>query len=139
MATTFSHRFRVRYAEVDPQAVVFNSRYLEYADLVITEFWREIGLHFVGEESLEFHIAKSVVNYRRPFLLDDMIEGRAHVTHIGNTSMVTQITLHGVDDEEEDGPRAEIELVQVHVDLPTGTATRIPDSVRAKFGYGGGE
>ncbi len=135
MAHTFSHRFRVRYAEVDPQAVVFNSRYLEYADLIVTEFWREIGLHFAGENALEFHIAKSVVNYRKPFVLDDMIEGRAHVSHIGNSSMVTQIALHGVGDAEEDGPRAEIELVQVHVELPSGAATRIPDSVRVKFGY----
>ena len=35
MADPFSHRFRVRYSEVDPQAVVFNSRYLEYADVVV--------------------------------------------------------------------------------------------------------
>ena len=30
----FSTRFRVRYAEIDGQKVVFNSRYLEYADAV---------------------------------------------------------------------------------------------------------
>jgi acyl-CoA thioester hydrolase len=33
----FSHNFRVRYSEVDPQAVVFNARYLDYADLGVTE------------------------------------------------------------------------------------------------------
>ncbi|WP_336987522.1 thioesterase family protein [Altererythrobacter aquiaggeris] len=136
MTKTFTHKFRVRYAEVDPQGVVFNSRYLEYADLMVTEFWRDIGLHFMGEDALEFHIAKSVVNYRKPILLDEAIVGQAKVTHIGNTSMVTGITLRGADDPPTDQARAEIELVQVHVDLPSGRPLRISASVRAAFGYG---
>ena len=32
----FSTRFRVRYAEIDGQRIVFNSRYLEYADVAVT-------------------------------------------------------------------------------------------------------
>ena len=40
----FSTRFRVRYAEIDGQKVVFNSRYLEYADVAVTEFWEWTGI-----------------------------------------------------------------------------------------------
>ena len=40
----FSVRKRVRYAEIDAQAVVFNSRYLEYFDIGITEYWRAAGV-----------------------------------------------------------------------------------------------
>ena len=36
---------RARYAEVDAQAVVFNSRYLEYFDIGITEYFRAVGLY----------------------------------------------------------------------------------------------
>jgi len=36
----FSTPIKVRYAEIDGQKVVFNSRYLEYADVGLTEFWR---------------------------------------------------------------------------------------------------
>ena len=36
---------RVRYAEIDAQAVVFNSRYLEYFDIGITEYWRAAGVY----------------------------------------------------------------------------------------------
>ena len=36
---------RVRYAEIDAQAVMFNSRYLEYFDLGITEYWRAAGVY----------------------------------------------------------------------------------------------
>ena len=35
------HELRVRYAECDPQGIVFNSRYLEYFDVALTELWRE--------------------------------------------------------------------------------------------------
>ena len=47
----FSHRFRVRWSEVDPQAVVFNARYLDYADIAITEYYREVGFHKLHPES----------------------------------------------------------------------------------------
>src|SRR5262249_11086983 len=40
----FRHRIRVRYSEIDGQAVVFNSRYLEYADVAITEYYRSLGI-----------------------------------------------------------------------------------------------
>ena len=47
----FAWRKRVRYAEIDAQAVVYNSRYLEYFDLALTEYWREAGLydHYRGD------------------------------------------------------------------------------------------
>lgn len=45
----FSTRFKVRYAEIDGQKVVFNSRYLEYADVAETEFWDWTGIAAVGD------------------------------------------------------------------------------------------
>ena len=41
MGQTFTHRIRVRYAECDPQGVVFNANYYAYFDLLMTELWRE--------------------------------------------------------------------------------------------------
>ncbi|MBX7494497.1 acyl-CoA thioesterase [Qipengyuania sp. 6B39] len=127
----FSHVFRVRYAECDPQAVVFNSRYLEYADVLVTEYYREC--HTCGmPRDLEFHVRRAEVDYLAPIRLDELIEGRLTVTRIGNSSVEKLITLHGA----EDGSlRAEIRLVAVHVDLPTGKPERIPDAVRAAFGH----
>ena len=132
----FIHRFRVRYAEVDPQAIVFNSRYLEYADLMVSEFWRELGIGIGGDNPLEFHVARAQVDYHRPFRLDEMIEGRIHVARMGNSSMNLLIALHGLDDLPADGPRTQIELVQVHVDLASGKPVRVPDWLREKFARG---
>lgn len=127
----FRFQFRVRYSEVDPQSVVFNSRYLEYADLIITEYWRAIDLHFSGDDALEFHVVKAEVEYRKPIRADELIEGRARTERIGNSSVTTVIELHGKD--ADDDLRSHIELVHVHVDLDQGDPLPIPDGARQKL------
>lgn len=129
---SFSHRFRVRYAEVDQQAVVFNSRYLEYADVVMTEYWRVLGVQFSGEGAVEFHVVRAVVEYKKPIRSDEIIEGRAHTARVGNSSVTTAIELHGGENGADD-LRASIEIVHVHVALETGSSERIPDGVRARL------
>ena len=37
----FRHPLRVRYHECDPQGHVFNANYLAYADIAVTELYRE--------------------------------------------------------------------------------------------------
>ena len=39
----FSHRIRVRYAEVDGQGVVFNAHWLTYFDETCTRFMESLG------------------------------------------------------------------------------------------------
>lgn len=131
MSQAFTHTFRVRYAEVDPQAVVFNSRYLEYADILVTEYFRDCRQRGMPDE-LEFHVRRAEVDYLAPIRVDELIEGRITVPKIGNSSMEQIVTLHGA----EDGSlRAEIRLVAVLVDLPSGKPERIPDSAREAFGH----
>ncbi|UOR16272.1 acyl-CoA thioesterase [Qipengyuania aquimaris] len=127
----FRHTFRVRYAEVDPQAVVFNSRYLEYADVLVTEFFRDARSRGMPAD-VEFHVRKAEVDYVAPIRLDELIEGRMTIEGIGNSSMKQLITLHGA---EDDSLRAEIRLLAVHVDLPKGRPTPVPNSVRKAFGF----
>lgn len=133
MSDPFTHRFRVRYAEIDPQSVVFNSRYLEYADLVLTEYWRELDLHFLGDEALEFHVVRAEVDFRRPIRADELVDGRIWTARIGRSSVTTKIELHGARDDGGDDLRAEILLVHVHVDLEEGTAEPIPERAREKL------
>ena len=131
MPEPFRYTFRVRYAEVDPQSVVFNSRYLEYADVLVTEHFRDRRAHGLPED-IEFHVRRAEVDYLAPIRLEELIEGRISVPRMGNSSMEQHITLHGA----EDGSlRAEIRLVAVHVDLPSGKPERIPDNVREAFGF----
>ncbi|MCW3837167.1 acyl-CoA thioesterase [Sphingomonas canadensis] len=128
----FSTRFRVRYSEIDGQKVVFNSRYLEYADVAITEFWRWANLKEIGPDWLdtEFHIVRATVDYKRPFRLDDMIEAFVRVERVGNSSLTHRIDLCLADGGDL---HATIELVSVHVDLEERRSVPMPDSIRAKF------
>ena len=50
---------------VDPQSVVFNSRYLEYADILVTEFFRDRKAHGMPDD-LEFHVRRAEVDYIAP-------------------------------------------------------------------------
>ena len=126
----FCHSFRVRYAEVDPQAVVFNSRYLEYADLALVEYWRTAGITIGREDGPEFHVGRATVTYRKPIRVDEMVDALVRVERFGTASMTNRIELHGAGAEDL---RAEIELVYVCVDLVTGKSQPIPESFKARF------
>ena len=43
----FAWEKRVHYPEIDAQAVVYNSRYLEYFDIALTEYWAHGVQHAV--------------------------------------------------------------------------------------------
>lgn len=131
MSSEFRHVFRVRYAEVDPQSVVFNSRYLEYADVLVTEFFRDRRAHGMPDD-LEFHVRRAEVDYLVPIRNDELIEGRLKVERIGNTSMTLRIALHGAQDGTH---RADIRLVQVQVDLASGKPQPIGQELRRAFGF----
>lgn len=131
MTTYFKHLFRVRYAEVDSQSVVFNSRYLEYADVIVTEYFRDRWAHGMPQD-LEFHVRRAELDYLAPIRSDELIEGRLTVEHIGNSSVTMLIALHGAEDGSH---RADIRLVQVQVDLATGRPVRIGNALRRAFGF----
>ena len=127
----FSTRFRVRYAEIDGQKVVFNSRYLEYADVAATEFWEWTGIgQALGEAwtHTEFHVRKAEVDYIRPFVWGDTVEARVRVARIGNSSLTIAMDMAHA---ETGALHAQVTQVIVNVHLPTGRPVPIPDAVRA--------
>ncbi len=130
----FRHSFRVRYAEVDPQSVVFNSRYLEYADVLVTEHFRASRANGMPADA-QFHVRRAEVDYLAPIRFDELIEGQLTIERIGRTSMTTHIALMA----EEGELRAEIRLVSVHVDLDTGRPVPIGEAMRRAFGFDAAE
>ncbi|HEX8382111.1 MAG TPA: thioesterase family protein [Sphingomonas sp.] len=127
----FSTRFAVRYAEIDGQKVVFNSRYLEYADVAVSEWWAWTGigaaLGAVWDET-EFHVRRAEVDYLKPFVLGDTVEAWVRIDRIGGSSMVQQFELrHG----GTGALHATVALVVVNVHLPTGRPVAIKGDVRA--------
>src|SRR6185312_2612569 len=86
----FSTRFKVRYAEIDGQKVVFNSRYLEYVDVAVTAYWDWTGIAAalgpVWTET-EFHVRHTEIDYLKPFVLRDTLEAFVAIARLGTSSL----------------------------------------------------
>ncbi|MFO1469130.1 MAG: thioesterase family protein [Steroidobacteraceae bacterium] len=120
----FTHRVRV--SDMDQQAVVFNARYLDYADLAAVEYWRALGLFEEGRirtQAPEVHVAKATVEFRKPIALDERIDLCVKVVRIGRTSMTYSMEFHGLGAEDL---RAVIELVYVHIEAAGGRPSPWP-------------
>jgi acyl-CoA thioester hydrolase len=127
---------RARYAEVDAQAVVFNSRYLEYFDIGITEYFRQVGLYPQAnlQGAPELHVVKAEVVYHAPVLLDEEIAICVRCEKVGRTSLTFAFEVHaGANGPGGEDLRASGSEVQVHVDEPRGRPTPVPAALVALF------
>lgn len=122
----FSFPKRVRYAEVDPQGVVFNSRYLEYLDIGITEYWRAVGMYDAMPVAggAEFHVARTTLEYRKAALLDEMLDICVRCRRIGRSSLAFDFEIHGAGCDDL---RAAGETISVHVAELRGPSAPVPD------------
>ena len=121
----FRYPIRVRWSETDAQGVVFNARFLDYADIAITEYLRETRVRALHPEApFEFHVKRATLIWHAPIRPDEMIEVMARTAATGRTSMTQFVEIHGAG--EADDLRAEAELVNVHVDLETGRPAPLP-------------
>jgi len=129
MSAELVHELRVRYAECDPQGVVFNSRYLEYFDIGLTELWREAFGSYEGvmvEHGVDLVVAEAGLRYRAPLRFDDVFEVKVSLARLGTTAMTTHIELY------RDGALVtEGELRHVFVLRGTAEKTPIPEAVRS--------
>lgn len=127
-AVPFTHSMRVRYAECDPQGVVFNAHYLTYLDQSMTELWREAlgGYQSMIEQGLDMVVVETTLRYHQPAGFDDLLTLEVAVSRLGNTSISTdhhirrdgELVLHG-------------SLHHVLVDLRTRSKTPLPDWLRS--------
>jgi acyl-CoA thioester hydrolase len=129
----FHHRFRVRWSETDAQGVVFNARYLDYADIAITEYWRTAKREKAGDDPLEFHVKKATVTWFAPIKPDEMIEVMARTVATGRTSLTQMVEIHGSRDDGADDLRALVDMVSVHVDLAEHRPMPLPEWIGPMF------
>ncbi len=127
----FSVPIKVRYSEIDGQKVVFNSRYLEYADVAVTEFWDWTGIGAAlgaAWTETEFHVSRTDIDYLKPFVWGDTIEAFVRIDRIGGSSLTQVFDLCHAGTGEL---HTTISMVVVNVHLPTGTPAPIAGDVRA--------
>jgi acyl-CoA thioester hydrolase len=118
---------RVRYAECDPQGVVFNANYLAYFDVSITELWRAAFGSYgaMMEKGLDVVVAEAQVRFQSPARFDDALDLEIAIAGLGNTAIHTR---HRVFRDGE--LLVEGSMRHVVVDLKTLTKTPMPDWLR---------
>ncbi|MFF2244313.1 acyl-CoA thioesterase [Arthrobacter sp. NPDC058130] len=124
--TPFINRLRVRYHETDPQRFVFNSRYLEYADVSMAEYFRDLGWSYPELLDLDFDpsVVRTEISYLRPIYLDDLVDIEVCCTRVG-TSSFTLVFSFMVAGEQV----CRIESVYVNVYPVTGKSRPIPEAI----------
>ena len=126
----FATPIKVRYAEIDGQKGVFNSRYLEYVDVAASEWWEWTGIDAAlgaAWREIEFHVRRVDLDYLKPFVLGDTVAANVRLERVGGSSLVQRFelahaatgALHNVVIQT---------LVNVH--LPTGRPVPIEGVVR---------
>jgi acyl-CoA thioester hydrolase len=120
----FTHTVRVRWTEVDATAIAFNSTYLVYFDLAITEFLRATtNLKLLAD----LFLVRSNLEYRRPARFDDELTLGARVVRIGRTGFTAQLAVFRGADLLVDGNN-----VYVHAPGEPPTPARLPDDFVAR-------
>lgn len=124
----FFHPLRVRYSEIDGQGVVYNAHYLTYFDVAITEYLRWLGFEYpLGgdpETGTDFHLVKSLVEYKAPIVYDEEIDVGVRVGRLGNSSATFALAIFPKGGGEV---RATGEIVWVNTDQKAHKSTPLPE------------
>jgi acyl-CoA thioester hydrolase len=126
----FRHQLRVRYAECDPQGVVFNAHYLAYFDTNINELLRTAlgSYQAMLDRDVDIVVAEAQIRFRSPAHFEEELTLEIGVTRLGESSITTQ---HRI---SRDGRLvAEGMLRHVMVGRQTLTKTAIPDWLRERL------
>ncbi|EMJ98717.1 MULTISPECIES: thioesterase family protein [unclassified Leptospira] len=73
----FFYILRVRYSEIDAQAVVFNAHYLTYFDTALNEYMRYLKYDYMGElekNGLDFVVTRALIEYKSPARFDEELK-----------------------------------------------------------------
>ena len=90
----FQHPLRVRFHECDPQGIVFNANFLAYADIAITELYREAfgsWANVMDAFGIDMVVAEANLRFFAPLHFDEEIDLVATITNMGTTSITTLI------------------------------------------------
>ncbi|PTS86053.1 MFS transporter [Pseudomonas sp. HMWF032] len=130
-ACSFFHPLRVRWAEVDPQSIVFNGHYLTYADVAITEYFRALGIRYPDDlrhDGGDFFAIKTVLEYLAPARFDDQLQIGIRVARLGRSSLSFVM---GIWRDEQALTAGEV--IYVYADSANRNSRPLPDWLKQKI------
>ncbi len=125
---------RVRWAEVDMQAVVFNGHYLTYADVCATEYWRAIETPYPVAFSalgIDAFVRKATIEYHVAARYDDQLMLCGRVARLGRSSLDYAVSMYR--SGSTDAPLVDAVLVYVCVDAKSSATISWPEAMRMRI------
>ena len=130
----FGFPVRVRWQECDAQGIAFNGSYLGWLEVAQAEYFRNLGFSIYRIATAGYFdsaVVKATLEYKAPARVDDMLDLRARVARIGNTSLTLEVVIFPEGGHMEDAPLTVIEAVYVGFRAHTGDTRSVPDAIRA--------
>ncbi len=134
----FAIPLRVRYSEIDAQGIVYNSHYLTYYDIAITETLRllkfDYSLKAMQQTGKDFHTVKATVEYHTPLFYDDEFEIRVRCSRIGRASLTWQMAIFLCNSaaqtmSSDEKALSTGEVIWVYVDMNKHKSTPLPEEL----------
>ena len=131
--TTYISKLKVRYSEVDRQNIVYNSHYLTYYDISLSEMLDSLfdQEEYIKETNNEFHTVAAQLNFKNPARLNDEISIYTAIKKIGNSSITFAQEIYK---DGSDELINEAEIIWVNTDQNEMKPASIPENLKNKFG-----
>ena len=133
----FGTAVRVRWQECDAQGIAFNGSYLGWLEVAQAEYFRNLGFSIyrvAANGYFDSAVVKVTIEYKAPVRVDEMLDVRARVARIGNTSLTLEVAIFPESGGSDDAPLTTIESVYVGYYADTGGTRPVPDSIRELVG-----
>jgi acyl-CoA thioester hydrolase len=130
--TAYISKLKVRYSEVDRQNIVYNSHYLTYYDISLSEMLDSLfdQEEYIKKTNNEFHTVAAQLNFKNPARLNDEVNIFTAIKKIGNSSITfTQEIYRDGSDELIN----EAEIIWVNTNQDDMKPTSIPEDLKNKF------
>jgi acyl-CoA thioester hydrolase len=119
----------VRWSDIDRAGIIYYGQFLRFFEIAETELFRAVGLSY-GEVFDRFDIWLPRVqihfDFRKPLVLDDLIDVSAYVGRFGNKSLTLRLE---VNKKGERDLVAEGHIVLACVSRSTFKAIAVPDEI----------
>ena len=129
---THLNKIKVRYSEVDCQRIVYNSHYLTYFDISLSEMLEDCFNQdeYIKNTNNDFHTVGVQMNFKSPARLNDKLEVYTGVEKVGNSSMtfIQEIYRAGSDEILNSA-----NITWVNTNQKSMKPATIPDDIRAKL------
>ena len=126
----FHASLRVRWVESDAQGIVYFGAYMDYLEVAWSEYFRNLGfsVYRVAQKGyFDTAVVKTVVEYKAPARLDDMLELYTRIARIGSSSFALEVEIYH---QGSDRLLTAVEAVYVGFDPESESSRPVPDDIR---------